>query len=172
VVRVPSYMAAWPRDGIALPGIVAISDKRMLDDHDTILWHEMVHQHQYRRDGSVSFMMKYIADWHRGLLAGCDHDAAYEAIGYEIETTILLQKMRADLGGVYSEDFERITMMLEDPSLHIPRVKPRLYSKPVTSVPSVRENYEIPFPPHTLPWFPQPPVSPTAVVPPDTLQVS
>lgn len=171
VVRVPSYMAAWPRDGIAFPGVVAIPDERMLDDHDTLLWHEMVHQHQYRRDGSVSFLVRYITDWHLGLLAGCAHDAAYEAIGYEIETAILLRNMRVSLGGAHSEEYERVALLLEDPSLYIPRVPPRLYSKPVTSIPSVRGNYQVPFPLVTPPRFPRPPVNSTEVDPSRIVQV-
>lgn len=146
IIKVPSYMAAWPRDGISFPGIVAVSDQRVLAGEDTLLWHEMVHQHQYRRDGAVPFMARYVLDWHRGLLRGCRHETAYEAIGYELETDALLQRMRVDLGGVHSEDFERITLMLEDPSLRLPRVTPRLYSKPVTTVAPSREAFERPPP--------------------------
>jgi hypothetical protein len=146
VVRVPSYMAAWPRDGISLPGVVAVSDRRVLSGADTLLWHEMVHQHQYRRDGAVTFMLRYVADWHSGLVRGCDFATAYESIGYEIETDRILQRMRVDLGGLHSDDFERIARMIEDPSLRIPRVRPRLYSNPPSSRPRPRpvpEAYEL-----------------------------
>jgi len=88
------------------------------------------------------------------LLKGCDHETAYEAIGYEIETDTLLRKIRVDLGGTHSEDFERIALMLENPSLHIPRVRPRLYSRPVNTVPPVTEAYERPSPPSTFPSSP------------------
>lgn len=168
VVRVPAYMAVWPRDGIALPGLVAVSDKRVLSGRDTLLWHEMVHQHQYRRDGAAAFLLRYVADWHIGLVQGCGHEDAYEAIGYEIETETLLRNIRVELGGVHSEDFERIAMMLENPSLHIPRVRPRLYSRPVNTVPPVPEAYERQAPPSTFPSAP-PPVLP-AVKPADETQ--
>jgi len=150
VVHVPSYTAVWPRDGIALPGLVAISDKRVITGSDDLLWHELVHQHQYRRDGVAPFFLRYVADWHRGLLNGCDHNTAYLAIGYEIETEALLRKIRVDLGGVHSDDFERIALMLEDPSLRIPRVRPRLYSRPLNTVPPVPEVFERPSPPSTF----------------------
>lgn len=159
IVRVPAYMAVWPRDGIALPGLVAVSDERVLSGRDDLLWHEMVHQHQYDRDGAVVFLLRYVADWHRGLVRGCDYDAAYEAIGYEIETEALLRSIRVDLGGVHSEEFERIALMLEDPSLRIPSVRPKLYSRPVTTVPPVPEAYEQrSTPPST--FAPPPPVVP------------
>jgi hypothetical protein len=146
LVRVPSYMAAWPRDGISLPGVVAVSDQRVLSGTDTLLWHEMVHQHQYRRDGAATFMLRYVADWHSGLLRGCGFTTSYESIGYEIETERILERMRVDLGGLYSHDFERIALMLEDPSLRIPRVRPRLYSNSPGSMPRPRpvpEAYEL-----------------------------
>lgn len=120
VVRVPSYMAAWPRDGISLPGLVAVSDRRALSSSDDLLWHELVHQRQYREDGSLRFMARYVADWHRGLFAGCGFDEAYLAIGYELETEALLREMRLDLGGIHSDAFERIAIMIVDPSVRIP----------------------------------------------------
>lgn len=156
VIKVPSYMAAWPRDGISLPGLVAVSDQRVLSGEDTLLWHEMIHQHQYRRDGSARFMVRYVVDWHRGLVRGCRFVAAYESIGYELETEALLRQLRVDLGGVHSEDFERIASMLEDPSLRLPQVKPRLYGKPVTALP--RESFERPAPN----GFPVPTSTPTS----------
>lgn len=167
VVWVPSYMAAWPRDGIALPGMVALADRQILPDGaaDTVLWHELVHQYQYQRDGAVTFMLRYVADWHSGLVRGCGFDDSYTAIGYEIETDRILQRMRVDLGGLHSADFERIASMIEDPSLRIPRARPRLYSNPPGFRPRPRprpvpETYEL------LPGrevtFPEPPPVPTS----------
>jgi hypothetical protein len=116
VVRVPSYLAAWPHDGIALPGLVAVSDRRTLRGGDLLLWHEMVHQYQYRRDGSVQFVLAYVADWHRGLAAGCSFGEAYSSIGYEKEAHELLEGIRDELGGVYSEEFVEFSVLLRDPS--------------------------------------------------------
>lgn len=115
MVKVPSYLAAWPHDGIALPGLVAVSDRRTLEGGDTLLWHEMIHQHQYRRDGSARFLFVYVVDWHRGLLSGCSLGESYAAIGYEIETHELIEDMRLDLGGVHSPEFTEFSGRLKDP---------------------------------------------------------
>lgn len=136
VVKVPSYVAAWPRDGISLPGIVAISDRRALSSQDSLLWHEMVHQYQYRRDGSLVFVARYVADWHRGLLRGCGLDAAYEAIGYEIETDVMLRRMRLSLGGVHSEEFERVAALIDDPTQVPPPAGPKFYKRDLTPRPA------------------------------------
>lgn len=116
LVKVPSYMAAWPHDGLALPGLVAISDRRSLSGRDMLLWHEMIHQHQYRRDGASRFMLAYVVDWHRGLLAGCTFEESYDAIGYELETDQVITRIRSDLGGVYSDRFYRFSQMLREPA--------------------------------------------------------
>ena len=136
LVRVPSYMAAWPRDGISLPGVVAVSDRAVWTGND-LLWHELVHQYQYRADGELRFMVRYLVDWHRGLLAGCGFDEAYMAIGYELETEEILRRMRQDLGGVRSDAFARIEVMLVDPSVRLPPPQarsslgvPRVVSEP------------------------------------------
>lgn len=115
VVKVPSYLAAWPHDGIALPGLVAVSDRRTLEGSDTLLWHEMIHQHQYRRDGSARFLFAYVVDWHHGLLSGCSFGDSYAAIGYEIETHELIRGMRLELGGVDSPEFTAFSGRLKDP---------------------------------------------------------
>jgi len=115
VVKVPSYLAAWPHDGIALPGLVAVSDRRTLEGADTLLWHEMIHQHQYRRDGSARFLVVYVGDWHRGLLYGCSFSESYAAIGYEIETHELIEDMLLELGGVHSPKFTEFSGSLKDP---------------------------------------------------------
>ena len=172
VVRVPSYMAAWPRDGISLPGVVAVSDRRVLSSTDTLLWHEMVHQHQYRRDGAVTFMLRYVVDWHSGLVRGCDFTTAYESIGYEIETERILQRMRVDLGGLRSYDFQRISLMIDDPSLELPRPRPRPYSNAPSFRPRPRprpapEAYELlPGRDVASPESPSVPTSTPAVAPP------
>jgi hypothetical protein len=115
VVTVPSYLAAWPRDGIALPGLIAISDRRVLEAGDTLLWHELAHQHQYHRDGSGRFLASYVADWHRGLAAGCGYTEAYESISYEREAHRMVDQLRDDLGGKHSPKFLLADALLTDP---------------------------------------------------------
>lgn len=115
VVAVPSYLAAWPRDGIALPGLIAISDRRIHKAGDTLLWHELAHQHQYQRDGSARFIASYVSDWHRGLVSGCGYADAYEAISYEREAHRMVEQLRNELGGKHSPAFLLADALLTDP---------------------------------------------------------
>lgn len=115
VVQVPSYMAAWPRDGIALPGLIAISDDRILGGDDMLIWHELAHQHQYRRDGVLHFLATYTIDWHRGLLAGCNFTQSYEAIAYEQEAHHMIEHLRGELGGSQSPTFAFVASLLANP---------------------------------------------------------
>lgn len=115
VVQVPSYMAAWPRDGIALPGLIAMSDDRVLGGGDMLIWHELAHQHQYRRDGALHFLTTYTVDWHRGLLAGCNFTQSYEAIAYEQEAHHMIESLQDELGGSRSPTFAFVASLLADP---------------------------------------------------------
>jgi hypothetical protein len=115
VLQVPSYMAAWPRDGIALPGLIAISDDRVLGGGDMLIWHELAHQHQYRRDGALHFLTVYTIDWHRGLLAGCGFSQSYEAIAYEREAHGMIENLRDELGGSQSPTFAFVASLLVNP---------------------------------------------------------
>jgi len=115
VVAVPSYMAAWPYDGIALPGLIALSDQRLVEVGDTLLWHELAHQHQYRRDGSLRFVASYVADWHHGLASGCDYAQAYRGIGYERQAHAMIDQLRDYLGGTASPSFLLADALLTDP---------------------------------------------------------
>jgi hypothetical protein len=55
-----------------------------------LLWHEMAHQYQFRRDGFGRFFARYAVDWHKGLLRGCSSREAYRAIGYELEADAMI----------------------------------------------------------------------------------
>ncbi len=47
--------------------------------------HELVHLRQWRRDGAVRFLVRYLGSYLRARLRGADHRAAYEAIPAETE---------------------------------------------------------------------------------------
>lgn len=47
--------------------------------------HELVHVHQFARQGYLRFMVGYLSEYWRGRLKGLDHRAAYLAIGAEVE---------------------------------------------------------------------------------------
>ena len=89
VVVLPTRMRiVLPRRGISLPGVVAVVESKSNYDNAHLRWHEMVHQHQYERDGIFIFFKNYAADFHAGLFKGCTFHAAYRAIKYEIEAEL------------------------------------------------------------------------------------
>jgi hypothetical protein len=47
--------------------------------------HEVAHVLQYRRDGILRLLARYVWEYLRGRLRGLSHDAAYRAISYERE---------------------------------------------------------------------------------------
>lgn len=86
IIKVPSRLAAiLPRQGLSLPGLIALPDSRTVEPASMLLWHEVAHQYQYRRDGLPRFFAKYVFEWHRGLLSGCSFADAYRSISYERE---------------------------------------------------------------------------------------
>ncbi len=85
--------------GLALPGAVVFSAEPA-----PYLWvHEMAHQVQMRRDGVVSFSLRYVADWYRGRLNGCGFFDAYHAIGYELDADATARQVGASLRSVWRE---------------------------------------------------------------------
>lgn len=48
-----------------------------------LLSHELVHVHQWRREGKARFLLRYTSDYVRNRLIGLSHDLAYRAIGFE-----------------------------------------------------------------------------------------
>jgi hypothetical protein len=72
--RVLCSAAAWQRLATnGDPGALALAA------------HEAVHVLQYRRDGFVPMLARYVWEYLRGRLAGLSHAAAYRAISYERE---------------------------------------------------------------------------------------
>lgn len=48
-----------------------------------LLLHELVHVHQWRREGPARFLARYVCDYVWNRLIGLDHHLAYRAIGFE-----------------------------------------------------------------------------------------
>lgn len=117
VLQTPLWSAALFNHGVSLPGnLVVMIPADGLNGRDPLLWHELAHQYQYRRDGSLNFIKAYVSDWYRGLLAGCGPARSYRAIGYELEVHEMLQDTRIALGGLHSVEFERVATLLYDPN--------------------------------------------------------
>jgi len=117
VLQTPLWSAAPFNYGVSLPGnLVVISPTGGLKGRDPLLWHEMAHQYQYKRDGSLVFIKSYVSDWYRGLLAGCGPTRSYRAIGYELEVHEMLKDTRIALGGLHSAEFKRVATLLYDPN--------------------------------------------------------
>lgn len=50
-----------------------------------LLAHEVTHVAQWAQAGALRFLARYLADYVRGRWRGLSHDAAYRAIGQEVE---------------------------------------------------------------------------------------
>jgi hypothetical protein len=50
-----------------------------------LLLHELVHVRQWRDAGPRRFLVRYVGDYLRAMLAGRNHDEAYRGIRYEVE---------------------------------------------------------------------------------------
>ncbi|MEX2654024.1 MAG: DUF4157 domain-containing protein [Acidimicrobiia bacterium] len=50
-----------------------------------LLVHELVHVRQWTEAGPVRFIVRYVNDYLRARLSGCDHDTSYRRIRYEVE---------------------------------------------------------------------------------------
>lgn len=48
-----------------------------------LLRHELVHVGQWRREGSVGFLLAYVSDYVGNRMIGLSHRVAYRAIGFE-----------------------------------------------------------------------------------------
>jgi hypothetical protein len=48
-----------------------------------LLLHELVHVGQWRREGSIGFLVRYGSDYLSNRMIGLDHKVAYRAIGFE-----------------------------------------------------------------------------------------
>ena len=45
--------------------------------------HELIHVRQWSESGAVRFVLRYVREYVRLRILGCDHDTAYRGIGYE-----------------------------------------------------------------------------------------
>ena len=76
---------------VLTPGVVAMTLGRWIlvrrgSDHDVgLLAHELVHVQQWREQGAIPFLGRYLADYLRGRLRGESHWTAYAAISFEAE---------------------------------------------------------------------------------------
>ncbi|MBW3671983.1 MAG: DUF4157 domain-containing protein [Acidobacteria bacterium] len=50
-----------------------------------LLEHELIHVAQYERDGTIPFLLRYLAEYLRGRWMGMTHYQAYRAVSYERE---------------------------------------------------------------------------------------
>ena len=73
-----------------------------MDEALALAGHEAVHVLQYRREGFLPFLVRYLGEYLRGRLAGLSHDAAYRAIGYEREAFAAEARLRRPVGPVDS----------------------------------------------------------------------
>lgn len=75
------------RDGIALPGFIAIRADHA--DDVSLRAHETAHLYQMRRDGMLSYTANYLRDLFIGVWYGCDAYASYMAVTYERQAHIV-----------------------------------------------------------------------------------
>lgn len=74
--------------GVSIPGVVAVLGSESRYDSARLRWHEMAHQHQYKRDGIFVFFGNYVSDFRKGLLSGCTVPESYLGIRYELEAEL------------------------------------------------------------------------------------
>ena len=89
VVRLPASMSTLTvLEGLSIPGVVAVFELESRYDAARLRWHEMAHQHQYRRDGIFAFFNNYASDFRKGLINGCTVPESYLGIRYELEAEL------------------------------------------------------------------------------------
>ena len=59
--------------------------ERVPDFLNPILRHELAHVAQYKRDGMLRFLGRYLFEYFRGRFRGLGHQQSYASISYEIE---------------------------------------------------------------------------------------
>lgn len=84
-VVLPRWLRLLPPPSYAATTLGPLIFLRDRDVDPGLLAHEAVHVWQWRRDGAVRFPLRYLGDYLAGRLRGLGHDAAYRAIGYEVE---------------------------------------------------------------------------------------
>lgn len=64
-----------------------------------LLAHELVHVRQWREQGPVGFLLRYLREYLRGRMAGLGHREAYLAIGAEVEARRLAAAVTPRVAG-------------------------------------------------------------------------
>jgi hypothetical protein len=89
-VRMPAWLVPLTTGRVAAMtlGRVVLVDPAILADvadgsRPELVAHELIHVRQWSEDGAIRFLRRYLGDYLRLRLLGCDHEAAYRGIGYE-----------------------------------------------------------------------------------------
>lgn len=74
-------------DAVTIGNNIYVTEDRhglVLDGRDRqLLLHELVHVYQWRREGRVPFLFRYVCQYLRNRMIGLEHTVAYRAISYE-----------------------------------------------------------------------------------------
>ncbi len=91
---VPSWLkAVWPKGirAMSLPTRIHVNAETLAriiaGEAEELLRHEAVHIEQWRREGRVRFLAKYLSSYVKGRAAGLPHAVAYRAIPFEREAS-------------------------------------------------------------------------------------
>lgn len=94
VKSAPSLLKkVWPKGikAMALPRRIYVNAetlaKIVAGEAEELLRHEAVHVDQWRREGRVGFLAKYVAAYLKGRASGLPHSVAYRAIPFEREAS-------------------------------------------------------------------------------------
>ena len=85
--------AVWPKGirAMSLPRRIYVNAETLADivagEAEELLRHEAVHIEQWRREGRVGFLAKYLSSYVKGRAAGLPHAVAYRAIPFEREAS-------------------------------------------------------------------------------------
>ena len=85
--------AVWPKGirAMSLPKRIYVNTdtlaKIIAGEAEELLRHEAVHIEQWRREGRVGFLSKYLFSYVKGRAAGLPHAVAYRAIPFEREAS-------------------------------------------------------------------------------------
>jgi hypothetical protein len=63
-----------------------------------LIMHELVHVHQWAQLGVVRFLWRYTVGYLKGRFAGLSHQAAYQAISFEVEARQIASQMEGPIG--------------------------------------------------------------------------
>ncbi len=97
IVRVP--VLAGPFTGMALGRFVLLRIDVAPDGRSRLLAHELIHVRQWAELGVVGFLVRYVTDFVRGLVATRDWNEAYRRIGAEVEARDLTRRWWERLTG-------------------------------------------------------------------------